>query len=133
MRGAVIPGGRPGDGRAHAAGLQMRSPVGSPSPAAPSSVPAQAVATLGGPSANIQGGSTSLPPAVQVAGRSPSAGTLPGISVPVAAGSALLLILLALTGVLGFGLLSAEGLAPWEPRRRWRSSWIHHHPWNWHG
>jgi hypothetical protein len=83
--------------------------------------------------ASTRAGSTSLPPAVPVAGRSPSAGTLPGISVPVAAGSALLLILLALTGVLGFGLLSVEGLAPWEPRRRWRSSWIHHHPWNWHG
>jgi hypothetical protein len=58
---------------------------------------------------------------------------LPGVSLPAAAGSVLLLIVLTLTGLLALGLLSGEGLAPWELRRRWRSSWIHHHPWNWHG
>jgi UPF0716 family protein affecting phage T7 exclusion len=58
---------------------------------------------------------------------------LPGISIPAAAGSALLLILLALSAILGFGLLTADGLTPAQLRRRWRSSWIHHHPWNWHG
>jgi hypothetical protein len=75
-----------------------------------------------------------LSPATQATLKRPSGGqSLPGISLPVAAGSALLLIILALTGLLGLGLLSAEGLAPWELRRRWHSSWIHHHPWNWHG
>ncbi|HEV7585686.1 MAG TPA: hypothetical protein VGO14_07900 [Solirubrobacteraceae bacterium] len=96
-------------------------------------MPSRASAVTPPPSAaGSKASSTSLPPAVQAAGRS-SSGTLPGISLPVAAGSALLLIVLALTAVLGFGVLSAEGLAPWELRRRWRSSWIHHHPWNWHG
>lgn len=75
-----------------------------------------------------------LAPAVQAAAKHSQGGpALPGISLPAAAGSALLLILLTLTGILGFGLLTAEGLTPAQLRRRWRSSWIHHHPWNWHG
>jgi hypothetical protein len=66
---------------------------------------------------------------VQAAKTSPSGGLLPGISLPAAAGSALLLIVLALVGVLGLGLVPS--FVPSELRRRWRSSWMHHHPWNW--
>jgi hypothetical protein len=78
--------------------------------------------------------SVALAPAVQAANPSGGGGpSLPGIVLPAAAGSLLLLIVLALSGVLGFGLLTADGLTPAQLRRRWRSSWIHRHPWNWHG
>ncbi|MCW3026241.1 MAG: hypothetical protein JWM29_1673, partial [Solirubrobacterales bacterium] len=73
-----------------------------------------------------------LPEGVQ-AGHSPSGSAVLGISAPAAAGGALLLIALILAGLLAVGLLSADGIAPWELRRKWRSRWIHHHPWNWHG
>ena len=123
-----------GSARARAAGFPSQLPGGTAAPASQPSVPGASPAE--GPAAASVPTSASLPAAVQAAQRTPSGGgRLPGISIPAAAGSLLLLIVLALTGVLGFGLLSAEGLVPWELRRRWRSSpsWIHHHPWNWHG
>ena len=79
------------------------------------------------------GDPASLAAAVRGATGSSSGSGLPGISTPVAAGGILLLIVLGLAGVLGIGVLSADGMAPWEVRRKERSRWIHRHPWSWHG
>jgi hypothetical protein len=70
-----------------------------------------------------------LPAAVQSATRSPGASL--GISTPVAAGGILLLIILGVVGILGFGLL--DGIGPWDLHSRGRLRWIHRHPWSWHG
>jgi hypothetical protein len=90
----------------------------------------------GGPSGGVAAAvdvtsPTALPGAVQSAKRSSGANPSVGISVPVAAGGALLLIILGLAGVLAVGLLSA-GIAPWELHPEKRTRWIHRHPWNWH-
>jgi hypothetical protein len=129
-------GGGPRRGVAHAraagaptqvAATASTSPVTTAAPSHPSA------AAPPPPALHPDATGLALAPAVQAANPSGGGSAPPGISLPAAAGSALLLIVLALTGVLGFGLLTADGLTPAQLRRRWRSSWIHHHPWNWHG
>jgi len=55
-----------------------------------------------------------------------------GISEPPAAGIALLVFFAAIGGVLLVGLLFLDGITAWPARGDRRSSWMHHHPWNWH-
>jgi hypothetical protein len=55
-----------------------------------------------------------------------------GISEPPAAGIALLVFFAAVGGVLLVGLLFLDGVTAWPAEGDRRSSWMHHHPWNWH-
>jgi hypothetical protein len=82
----------------------------------------------GGPAGGVLAARDAKPPSPALSAG--DSGPL-GISAPVAAGGVLLAIVLALAGVLGAGLLT--GLAPWWPRDKGRSRWIHRHPWSWRG
>jgi hypothetical protein len=79
----------------------------------------------------VEGARYTKSPSPEAAG-GPANRSLGGISEPTGAGVALLAFFAAVGGVLLVGLLFLDGLTAWPTQGDRRSSWMHHHPWNWH-
>jgi hypothetical protein len=84
------------------------------------------------PAGEVKGVRYSKSPSPEAPGPQPTAPSTSGIIEPPAAGIALLVFFAAVGGVLLVGLLFLDGITAWPSRGDRRSSWMHHHPWNWH-